>query len=350
MVTPNALTAPQYGDLVQTTLRNLGKPKFTDISSRLQKHPTFKNLLRKNRRELESGYGIQFDVMVGQAQSASNVGIGASDNVEDLDVMTQGTADWRNTTSNYVLPLQVVDMNREPARIVNFVQMKRIAAMISLAELLEGNFWGPPVSATDNITPWGINTWVVKSSTEGFNGGAPSGYTTIGLNPTTYPAWQNWTYQYTNVTEEDLIRHWRKACTFTDFEPTVDGIPTPNTGDDYGFYSNYGVIGPAEELLKAQNDSTGNDLAKFDGTFHFRRAPVNWIPYLEADTTNPVYGINWGWIKTYILQGWWLRETNVPVYPGQHTLSAHFIDMTYQFISKNRRCHMVLATGTTYPS
>ena len=31
-VVPNALTAPAVGDLVQTTLRDLGKPKFTDIS------------------------------------------------------------------------------------------------------------------------------------------------------------------------------------------------------------------------------------------------------------------------------------------------------------------------------
>ena len=350
MVTPNALTAPNYGDLVQTTLRDLGKPKFTDISSPLQKHTAMRNLLRKNRRELESGYGVQFDVMVGQAQSAANVGLGASDNVEDIDVMTQATADWRNTTSNYSLVLQVIDMNREPARIVNFVQAKRIAALISLAELMEANFWGPPVSSTDNVTPWGVNTWIVKNATEGFNGGAPSGYTTIGLNPTTYPAWNNWTYQYTNVTSEDLLRHWRKAATFTDFEPTVDGIPTPNTGDDYGFYTNYGVIGPAEELLMAQNDNMGDDLAKYDGMFHFRRTPVFWVPKLEADTTNPVYGINWGWFKTYILKGWWLRETHVPVYPGQHTISAHFIDATYQWITKNRRCHFVLATGTTYPS
>lgn len=350
MTTPNALTAAQVGDLVQTTLRQLGKPKFTEIASPLQKHTAMRNLLRKNRIEFDSGYGVQWDVMVGQAGSAANVGLGASDNVNDVDVMTQATADWRNTTANYPIIAQVLDMNREPSRIVNFVQAKRIAALISLAELMEANFWGPPVASTDNVTPWGVNTWVVKNATEGFNGGAPTGYTTIGLNPTTYPAWKNWTYQYTNVTQDDLVRHLRKAATFTDFEPPVDGIPTPNTGDDYGFYTNYGVLGPMEELLAAQNESLGSDVASQDGKVHFRRVPVNWIPKLEADTTNPFYGINWGWLKTYILKGWWLRETHVPVYPGQHTISAHFMDCTYNFITKNRRCHFVAATGTTYPS
>jgi len=350
MATPNVLTAVQVGDLVQTTLRDLGKPKFTEIATNLQRHTAMRNLLKKNRVQLESGYGVQWDVMVGQSGAAANVGLGATDNVNDVDVMTQATADWRNTSTNYSIIGQVMSMNREPSRIVDFVKVKRIAAMISLAELMEGNFWGPPVAITDNLTPWGVNTWIVKNATQGFNGGAPSGYTTIGLNPTTYPNWNNWTDQYTAVSQDDLIRKWRKAATFTDFQPPVDGIPTFDTGEDYGFYTNYGVLGPLEEALMGQNDNLGNDIASQDGKVHFRRVPVMWVPKLEADTTNPVYGIQWGVFKTYILKDWWLRETHVPVYPMQHTISAHFLDSTYNWIVKNRRVHFVIATGTTTPS
>lgn len=344
------LQATQLVDLVATTLRDLGKPKFTEIATDLQRHTAMKNLLNKNRVVLQAGYGVQWDVMVNHSASAANVGLGASDNVSIVDTMVQATADWRNTTASWAIIAQEIDMNREPARIVNLLQERRIACMVSLAELMEANFWGPPVALTDTVTPWGVNTWIVKNATEGFNGGAPSGYTTIGLNPTTYPRWNNWTFQYTNVTREDFIRKMRKAATFTDFEPPVDGIPTFNTGDKYGFYTNYGVIGPLEEALENQNDDLGPDIASQDGKVIFRRVPVTWVPKLEADTTNPIYGINWGWFKTYILSGWWLRETNVPIYPGQHTVSAHFMDCTYQWITKNRRCHFVGATGTTYPS
>ncbi len=178
---------------------------------------------------------------------------------------------------------------------------------------------------------------------------SPSGYTTIGLNPTTYPRWKNWTYQYTSVTKDDLIRHWRKAATFTNFKPPVQGIPTFNTGNKYGYYTNYAVVGPLEEALEAQNESLGPDIASQDGKVIFRHMPVTWVPFLESDTTNSVYGINWGDFKTYILQGWWLKETNVPVYPGQHTVSAHFLDCTYQWVAKNRRQCFVLSTGTTEP-
>lgn len=350
MVTPNALLATQVGDLVQTTLRELGRGRFTEISTTLQRHTAMRNLVRKNRIVIESGYGIQWDVMVNQSGAAANVGLSASDNINDVDLMTQATADWRNSTTNYAIERRVLDMNREPARIVDYVKTKRIGAMISMAELMERNFWGPPVAITDNVTPWGINTWVVKNATQGFNGGAPTGYTTIGLNPTTYPNWQNWTDQYTQISADDFIRRARKAATFTDFQPPVDGIPTFNTGDDYGFYSNYGVIGPLEESLDARNDNLGPDIATNDGKVLFRRVPVVWIPILEQDSTNPFYGINWGLMKTYILQGWWLRETHVPIYPGQHTVEAHFMDCTYQWILKDRRRFFVIATGTTYPS
>lgn len=348
--TPNVLLPNQLSDLVATTLKDLGRPKFTEIVSSLQRHTAMRHLLKKNRLQLTSGTAVQWDVMVNAANAASNVGLGATDNVGIVDLMTTASADWRNTTASYAVIGQEIDMNSEPARIVDLIHARRIGAMISMAEIMESNFWGPPVALTDNLTPWGVNTWVVKNATEGFNGGVPSGYTTIGLNPTTYPNWQNWTYQYSQVSRDDLIRHWRKAADFTDFQPPVDGIPTFNTGDEYGFYTNYGVYGPLSEALDSQNDNLGNDLDKYTGTVHFRRVPVTWVPKLEADTTNPVYGINWGYLKTYILKNWWLRETHVPIYPGQHTMSAHFLDCTYNFITKNRRCHFVMATGTTYPS
>lgn len=345
-----ALTATQLTDLVATTLRDLGKPKFTEIATDLQEHTAMQSLLKKNRVELQSGYGVQWDVMIDHSHTAINVGLGASDNINIVDTMVQAQADWRNSTANWAIIGQEMDMNREPSRIVNLVKERRIACMISVAELMEANFWGPPVAISDSVTPWGVNTWIVKNASEGFNGGAPSGYTTIGLNPSTYPRWKNYTAQYTSVTKDDLVRKWRKAATFTKFKPPVDGIPTFNTGNVYGFYTNYGVIGPLEEALEAQNENLGNDIASKDGEVVFRRTPVKWVPKLEADTTNPVYGINWGDFKTIILSGWWLKETSVPIYPGQHTVAAHFLDCTYQWVLKNRRTQFVLATGTTYPS
>lgn len=337
-------------DFVADTLKDLGKPKFTDISSNLQRHTAMKNLLRKNRVVLESGQGIQFNVLVGQSNAARNVALAESDNVNQVDGMVQASTVWRNSQTSYMIIGQLMAMNREPARIVDFVKQQRIMALISLAELMESNFWSAP-SATDTKTPLGYAYWIVKNATKGFNGGNLSGYSNVaGLSNATYPNWSNWTFPYTAVSRDDFIRNAREAATKTDFMPPVDGIPTPDTGDEYGFYANYNVIQPLEEAVESQNDNLGPDVASMDGKVMFRRVPVVWVPKLEADTTNPFIGINWGWFKTYVLRGWWMKETSIPYTPGQHTVASHFIDLTYQFVSKNRRCHMVGSNGTTYPS
>lgn len=351
MVTPNALLATQVGDLINTTLRDLGEMRFTEIATDLQFHTAMRNLLRKNRIQLESGTGLQWDLMIQHSGSAANVGLYASDNVNDIDVFIQGTADWRHSTCNYAIDGRVLAMNRTPRRIIDMLKAKRIAALISMAELMETNFWGPPVASTDNLTPFGVNMWIVKNATEGFNGGAPSGYTTVaGVSPTTYPRWQNWTFQYTSVSRDDFIRKCRNMATKTHFEPPVDGIPTFNTGDLLGYYANYNVIQPLEEALESQNDNLGTDVASMDGKVMFRRVPVMYVPKLDADTTNPFYQINWGVFKTWILRGWWLKETQVPIMPGQHTVSAQFVDCSYNWVLRDRRRCGVGATGTTYPT
>lgn len=336
-------------DFVKDTLNNLGKPKFTDISSNLQEHVAMKNLLRKNRVILESGAGIQFNVLTGQSNAFRNVGLAETDNANLQDGMQQASTVWRHSQTSYAIIRQLMSMNREPARIVDYVRQQRIMAMISLAEGMERNFWSPP-SATDGKTPLGIPYWITKNGTKGFSGGTLSGYSTVaGLSPTTFTNWNNWAGPYTAVSKDDFVRAIREMSTKIRFKPPVDGIPTPNTGDMMGWYTNYPVYQPLEESLESQNDNLGKDIASMDGQVVFKRVAVTWVPFLDTDTTNPFYGINWGWLKTYILRDEWLRETNIVNTPMQHNVASHYIDLSYNFVSKNRRCHGVISNGTTYP-
>jgi hypothetical protein len=347
-----SLTASQLADVVATTLRDLGKPNYTEIATDLQVYTFTSDFLLKDgmKEQVDSGYGLQWDVMYQDAGGAANMGLNDIDNVNIRDMFTQAQADWRYTSTNWGLLQQEVSMNSGASRIVDLIKARRAGAMIAKAKLMEANWWGPPVAVSDTITPWGVNTWLVKNATEGFNGGAPSGYTTIGLNPTTYPNWKHWTAQYTDPTPGDLIRKWIKASRFSEFIPPVSH-PDTNTGNKFAYYTNNGVIQPLEELLRSQNDNLGDDVAMYMNKLHFRGAPVMWVPYLEGDTTNPVYGINKGVFKLKYLKGWWDRETDEPQYPGQHNMAAYFIDSMYQFVNENRRLgNFVIATGTTYPS
>ena len=59
---------------------------------------------------------------------------------------------------------------------------------------------------------------------------------------------------------------------YTDFKPLVEGMPTYSTGDDYGIYTNYSVLGEMTQILEAQNENLGTDVAPMEGQVVFRRS------------------------------------------------------------------------------
>lgn len=352
MPTPQALQAANISDLTKATLPQLNRLRYTDIAPTLQQYLAMPHLFQQNRIEYRGGRSIQWDVNVADPEAAQNVALGATDGAVGFeDTFQQASVDWRGSSAQYGYPIALDDMNSGDSVIVNLRQARRHGALKDLTYLMEANWFGPPVSATDNLTPWGLNTWVVKNATAGFNGGLPTGYSTIGgLSPTTYPGWNNYTAPYTNITKSDLVRALRLAARKTNFMAPVQGIPTTDTGHDWQYYTTLTVVQAMEELLEAQNDDLGQDIASQDNKVMFLSKPMHWVPYLDADTTNPVYGVNYGSFKTAVLQGWWLRETYIRNYPNQHTVQAWFLDLIYQILCFDRRSQFVVSNGTTYPS
>jgi hypothetical protein len=336
-------------DVLQAGLAELGEGKWTDLTTDLQEFVAVPNLLKKNRVVIQSGHSIQWDLITDHNNSARAVGLFASDRVDVPNGLTQGSMPWRHTIADYAFDHHEVTANEGARQIVSLIKARRHMAMVSMAEYMERRFWRVP-DTTDEVNPHGVPYWIVKNATEGFNGGAPSGYTTVaGLNPSTLSRWKNYTAPYTAVTYEDLIAKWWKAATYTKFKAPVQS-PTFNTGDQYGYYTTYTVYAGLKNLLMAQNEDLGSDLDSQDGNPTFRRVPVTWVPVLDEDTTNPVYGINWGEFKTAILGNWWMKETVLDRVPGQHNVSAVYIDSSFNWICRNRRRNFVLSNGTTLPN
>lgn len=347
-----SLQAGSISDLVFATLKELGELRFSQIATGLQRYVVMSRLMKKNKVQFFSaGYGIQWDVMTNDNGSFRFVGLYATDNVNVRNVLTQGNTDWRYATWNWALDRREVAMNSSARRIVDLIQTRRIASFLSAVKGMEAAAWNCPLS-TDTLSPLGVPYWITKSNSEGFNGLLPitSGYTTVGgINPTTYPRWANWTNQYTSITKDDLIVKWAKAADFTYFEPPIES-PTFDSGDDPMFATTYPVYSQMKYLLEAQNDNLGMDVDSMDGKPVFRRTPIAWIPQLDADTTDPVYGINWGEFHTAGLRQEWLRETQIPIQPNQHTVSSTHTDVTFNWLTRDRRRHFVIAKDTTTPT
>lgn len=252
-------------------------------------------------------------------------------------------------TTNYAIERREIAMNRSPAQIVDLVRIRRHDAMVDLAKHMETRFWSAPTSSSNNTQMYGIPYWISwADSTGDFAGGDPSGFSAGagGLSSSTYPQWQNWSAKYTNVTSIDLVRKWRKAATFTNFRAPVAGNEYGAAGrGKYGFYTNYDVIGPLEEVLESQNENLGNDIASKDGQLLFRQIPVTWVPELNSRSGDPVYGINWSVLKPAFLAGEYLREEGPAKASNQHTVFLTHVDLTMNLICHNRRANFVLATA-----
>lgn len=336
-------------DIVAAGLAELGEGKWTDLTTDLQEFVAMPNLLKKNRVTIQSGHSIQWDLITDQNNSARAVGLYASDRVDVPNVLAQGSIPWRHTVADYAFDHHEVSANKGGRQIVAILKARRHSAMMSMAEFMEDRFWRVPAS-TDELNPYGVPYWVVKNASEGFNGTVPSGYSTVaGLSTTTLTRWKNYTAPYTAISADDLIAKWWKAATLTRFRPPIASA-TFNTGDQYGYYTTYTVYAGLKQLLAAQNEDIGNDLDSFEGQPTFRRTPVTWVPKLDEDTTNPVYGLNWGEFKTAVLDDWWMKETVLERVPGQHNVSGVYIDSSFNWLCRNRRRNFVISNGTTLPA
>jgi hypothetical protein len=360
------LQADQDLDLITITLRELGEHKWTDIVSALQEHIFLSRVLKKEKVGFHAGPSIQFNVQVNPSGAAKMTGIGATDNVNIVDLMTTANLPWRHANTNYGVDGREIAMNREPRQIVNLVKERRAGAMISLAELLETQAWTLPSGVNDQLNLFGVPYWIVPNATQGFNGGNPFGYTAGAgnLSSTNFPNWANYTDQYSDPTKLDLIRKWRRAAYFTNFMSPVNAdIPTYNTGNKYGYYTTYFIVQRVEEAAEQQNDNLGNDIASKDGQAVFRRNPIVWVPKLEQLTgngmsgtfvnatyastggqaVNMVYGINWGVFRPVFLEGWYMREDGpYPLRGIQHTVYAVQVDITLNVECRDRRRQFVL--------
>ncbi|MFA7279120.1 MAG: phage major capsid protein [Sterolibacterium sp.] len=330
------LNASAMADLMKTTLADLGRGKWTDISYDLPKYHVAKNIIKQKKVMFESGSQIQRNIQVSSTGQARKTGMYAPDVKNVGETMQVITAPWTHMTTNFSIDRREVNMNREPARIVELIKTRRNSAMIDQVKLMEQEFWGTP-SASDARVARGVKYYYTPSATEGMYGLAPSGFSDkAGLSPTTYANWRNWTFQYTTVSKDDLITKMRKAATYTDFESPTD-VPDYSTGAEKGFYSNYATLGPVEKILEKQNDNLGDDVASKDGRVMFRKLRWQTVFQLDGDTANPVIGIDWATFFPFFLRGEYMNESEPMVSADQHLVTTVHLDNTYNYMCVDLR-------------
>ena len=340
-----------FGDLLTVTLANFNEPDFVNLTTDLTDFPAAKQFLQPNMRRYRSGKTCDWRIKVTNGNSAKNVAITDQDQSNIVDGFISASVNWRKSMASYSFYEEEQTINMTPKRLVDLVKSRENGASEEFVSLLESNFWNNP-AASDIRTPLGVPYWVYKNATQGFNGGIPTGYTSVGgVSPTTYPRWASYTDQYTAISMDDFVRKARLMRVQTRFKPRVAAVPELTTGEQRKNFGGLTLTQRLADLVDLRNENFGSDLAKNDlNETMIGGTGIVYIPQLNADTTNPMYQIDFGYFKIIVLGPWWMKRKVISPVPGQRNVVSVYIDCVYQIVCFNRRAQGVIATGTSYPS
>ncbi|MCP4899991.1 MAG: phage major capsid protein [bacterium] len=338
----------QYADIddaVLLTQQNLVKRgAFLDLQTDLQDHVAVREMWKNRKKTFVGGDDWEWEAQIDHNHSARTVGLFETDGSSLTDTMIRGRVQPRHINAHYIYDQREKAFQRGGVQIVDLVKTRYTGMMVSLYELMEGILWNKPTSSADNKTPFGILYWIIRNSSEGFNGENPSGFSDGrgGIDSSTYTRWANWSSQYAEISKEDLIRRMRRAHRKTKFRSPVSHAEPTLGGMRNGIYTNDDVLGLMEELLEDQNINLGNDLDSKGGKTVFKSTPVTYVPYLDSDSGDPVYMLDWKWLAIGVLAGWENQLTKPYMVPDKHLVRRVDLDCTMQMICTNLRRQAVI--------
>ncbi len=351
------LTADAINDLVKSSLAELSKGDITEIAADQSEYTSIDVFFKPNmRKRITSGTKVQWNVLTEANENTEYHGLYHEFDVQQHDGLVQASIPWTQATMKVMWDDAEIQMNMEPAKITDLMTGRWRAAVTGFAATTDNRLWNQGAGTAD---PRSIPYYVVKTgatTTPGFNGTVLSGYTAVAeLSPTTYPNWRNGNFLYTDVIESDFIEKLTSMMRLSHFVAPNNGKKAPSehgsaSPDERMFFTNNVMLGELEHLARSRNDNLGAGLLAYMGEVTVGRRPVRYAPGLDADTTNPFYGVHTGTFKTAHLGDRWNATITIERLPKQPSVGITYVNYMHNLICYNRRRSFVGATATTYPS
>lgn len=336
----SVLTPENMPDAVIATLNKLNKGKWIGEMTDLQEHVGFNQICKKKKEQGAQGRGITVRYVMDHNNSAKRVGLFNTVEFARTDAMVEGIVPWVYTDGNMVFDKRESAMNAGPEQVVDLVTVENARMMTSVAELGEEDVWGKPASSADNDTAFGAEYWITKSATLGFNGGDPVGFAAgrAGISSGDYARHKNYTGKYTDVSDTadtGLIDMMETAAAKTRW---VAAAPEPGMGRkgfSRGIFCNWATKRAMKNVSKNNNDSLGFDLVTKDPVF--RGAPIQYVPYFDSKSDNPVYMIDFNHFYARFLKNWFMKRTEVKQLPNQPHCFGVITSMAWNVVCDDLR-------------
>lgn len=345
------------GDLLTASLNSIERTTIHDIASLYPKY-WFRKELLSEAQVIDGGLGCDFTLFTDENYSARFVGLFAKDNININDVLTRGFVPFRHITANHSYDETETAMNSGAARIVNEMEARSAACDLSLANKWENAWWGDAIATDDELSWLSINNWITRwpasgTTTPGLygtyaydttNGAA---YTTgpAGVSPDTYPGWRNWTAKYDVIDKTDGIESLAEIYTKMQWEPpmSLPGQPGMYSNSMLQLYCNYDSVKEFKAVGEGQNENLGKDVDSMAGKIVFRGHPINYVPKLDEDASDPVFMWDKATCGVTLLKGRELKEVG-PLRDGlRHNVWNIFKDCSGNSVCRMRRRNAVIS-------
>jgi len=354
-IDPVAVTQTPY-DIVKVTLAHYPNRSKLTVLQELHDFPFMNRWMDPSRRRTASGIAIAEDVVIDGNGSAKMVRPFETHVPNVNNVVAKLQVPWRGCQADWSLEKREILQNSgsqaKLTQLNKIVKVRRAAADLDLANLLEGRAWQAPNSSSDDLNAHGVPYWLVPitsaqvAASAGGNhiGANPTGFSDVGgidASASKYALWKSyadvWDNNTPTCTENDVRKMVRMHRRLKFRTPKNARDWESDAYSDFQGYLSEARLEAFEEKARANNESLGADLGKFSGQTTVRGTPLSWVEAIDDISTDPLVLINHRHWHVFCLEGDILEETTVAPSTAQHRVVTTFVDLTFNIVTLNRR-------------
>lgn len=371
------LNIDQVDDFLEVALHKETKVDWKDISMPLQKYWFAERLYSQAQADEMEGDQCVWRLQINNPGNHKVTGLYADDTTSRVNLLTHGSMDWSQNTTNYTYDITEKVFRTSKVQILNYMHVQEHAMYNDYFAGMENLMMGVgPTSATMSPRPpssllWWIQTYNTASGygnnsavyqlpagvTNGFLGMDPYGFSAVGtggISAISYSGWRNRVGQYTVFSQEDAIEtiiECMDKCAFTPAHSYSELVP--GAKPQWELLTTYSRVKLARRLAAAGNDNLTSDIAKYRGTVLIKGVPLVWVPawtnqeFGLARTDGLVLGVNWATFKYYFAAGLRMKKRAPYQDKDKHNVRWRVMDDSGQIVCFDRRQNFAVTSTAT---
>lgn len=346
------ITSTQAADALRLAHEEYNKGKLVDVSLTYQNYPGL-DMMEKFSKTAKSGSPkVSWKINYAGNGNFRWTTDYEADQVNIPETLEDPEVEWTQFTLPMAYTVNEVAHNSggdAGNKILDLVETRVRQKSTELVENLEPAVWGKPVNSSDVKTLKGIQYWIVPNATGGFNGGLPTGFTSVAtLVPATYDWWNNYTDTFGDFTRDEVITTIREAAYKANWRSQKflkGSLGDMDGARQMAWYAGWNTVESIRKTLEGRNSNLSEKEVDGDSVMI---SGVTMTPTAYFDVaanvpqTSIIYGIDHGCLYFMYEAGRKNVASPPKEAPYNHNVIVSHFDSTLQLICTNRRRQIAL--------